>query len=91
MNKCILILATILLAISCIALSEDSDASYSITYGSDQVGAERMVFDSNGGSGGFAQYVLNGNQIAMPTEYKASGASNSSYQGFSKGEDAFRL
>lgn len=30
-------------------LSEDSDASYASTFGSDSVGADRIVFDANGG------------------------------------------
>lgn len=62
-----------------LAFSDSSEASYPITYGSDSVGAETVVFDSNGGSGGYAQHVLNGNRIYLPTEYKAQGASNSAY------------
>ena len=70
--------ATVFLALG--MLSDDSSASYSSTFGSDSVGAERIVFDSNGGSGGYAQYVLNGNSVYFPTEYKASGISNNTYQ-----------
>ena len=65
-------------------LSEDSDASYASTFGSDSVGADRIVFDANGGSGGYAQYVINGNSVYFPTEYKASGTSNSTYQQISR-------
>ena len=69
--------ATVLLALG--MFSDDSSASYSSTFGSDSVGAERIVFDSNGGSGGYAQYVLNGNSVYFPTEYKAPGTSNNTY------------
>ena len=65
-------------------LSDESDASYASTFGSDSVGAERIVFDSNGGSGGYAQYVLNGNSVYFPTEYKASGVSNNTYSQISR-------
>ena len=70
----VLAVAAVFLAIG--MLSDESDASYASTFGSDSVGAERIVFDSNGGSGGYAQYVLNGNSVYFPTEYKASGVSN---------------
>ena len=79
----IAVLAVISLSCFCI-LTDESDASYSITYGSDSVGAERIVFDSNGGGGGFAQYVLNGNQIYIPTEHESSGHSNNAYSKISK-------
>lgn len=69
---------TVLFLVSCM-ISADSDASYSVTFGSDSVGAERIVFDSNGGSGGYAQYVLNGNDILFPSEYKGDGISDLSY------------
>ena len=83
MNK-ILTLTAAVLAVSCVflafgMLSDDSDASTASTFGSDSVGAERIVFDSNGGSGGYVQYVLNGNSVYFPTEYKAPGTSNSTY------------
>lgn len=65
-------------------LSEDADASYASTFGSDSVGADRIVFDSNGGSGGYVQYVLNGNSVYFPTEYKASGTSNTTYSQIAK-------
>ena len=65
-------------------LSEDSDASYASTFGSDSVGADRIVFDANGGSGGYAQYVINGNSVYFPTEYKAPGTSNGTYQQISR-------
>ena len=84
MRKIIAIVALLCLASVFIALPGESDASYSITYGSDSVGAEKIVFDSNGGSGGYAQYVLNGNRINFPTEYKVSGASNSAYSQISR-------
>ena len=73
----VLAVAAVFLAIG--MMSDDSSASYSSTFGSDSVGAERIVFDSNGGSGGYAQYVLNGNSVYFPTEYKAPGTSNSTY------------
>ena len=74
--KRILTLAAAALAVSVVflafgLLSDDSDASTASTFGSDSVGAERIVFDSNGGSGGYVQYVLNGNSVYFPTEYKA--------------------
>lgn len=77
----ILIIAGALVAVmlaSCM-MSFDSDASYSVTFGSDSVGAEKIVFDSNGGSGGYAQYVLNGNDILFPSEYKGDGTSDILY------------
>ena len=74
--------ATVLLALG--MFSDDSSASYSSTFGSDSVGAERIVFDSNGGSGGYVQYVLNGNSVYFPTEYKAPGTSNITYQQIAK-------
>ena len=74
--------ATVLLALG--MFSDDSSASYSSTFGSDSVGAERIVFDSNGGSGGYAQYVLNGNSVYFPTEYKAPGTSNNTYSQISR-------
>jgi hypothetical protein len=74
--------ATVLLALG--MFSDDSSASYSSTFGSDSVGAERIVFDSNGGSGGYAQYVLNGNSVYFPTEYKAPGTSNGTYSQISR-------
>lgn len=74
--------ATVLLALG--MFSDDSSASYSSTFGSDSVGAEKIVFDSNGGSGGYAQYVLNGNSVYFPTEYKAPGTSNSTYSQISR-------
>ena len=77
-------MAILFLALAFAALPDESDASYSITYGSDDVGAEKIVFDSNGGNGGYAQYALNGNQIMIPTEYRVSGASNSAYSQISK-------
>lgn len=83
MNK-IATLTAAVLAVSCVflavgALSDGSEASYASTFGSDSVGAERIVFDSNGGSGGYVQYVLNGNPVYFPTEYKAPGTANSTY------------
>ena len=76
------VLALSVLFAFCIA--DGSDASYASTFGSDSVGAERIVFDSNGGSGGYAQYVLNGNSIYFPTEYKAPGLSNTAYSQISR-------
>ena len=71
------VLAAVMLA-SCM-MSFDSDASYSVTFGSDSIGAEKIVFDSNGGSGGYAQYVLNGNDVLFPSEYKGDGTSDILY------------
>ena len=87
--KRILTLAAAVLAVSVVflafgLLSDDSDASTASTFGSDSVGAERIVFDSNGGSGGYVQYVLNGNSVYFPTEYKAPGTSNTTYSQISK-------
>lgn len=67
-----------------ILVSDDADASVSVTYGSDSVGAERIVFDANGGSGGYAQYVLNGNQTVFPTEHKAPGDTYNHYTKISR-------
>ena len=82
LSAAILLAATVFLAVG--MLSDDSEASYASTFGSDSVGAERIVFDSNGGSGGYAQYVLNGNSVYFPTEYKASGVSNNTYSQISR-------
>ncbi|MBE6518269.1 MAG: hypothetical protein E7Z70_01825 [Thermoplasmata archaeon] len=79
MKKAIILAILAATMLSVCLIPGESDASYSITYGSDSVGAEKIVFDSNGGSGGYAQYVLNGNQTFFPTEYKESGLSNSTY------------
>ena len=53
-------------------------------YGSNNVGAKWVIFDANGGNGGFAQYVLPGNAIYCPTEYKYYDLSNQTYTKFSK-------
>ncbi len=84
MKKAIILALLAATMLSFCLIPGESDASYSITYGSDSVGAEKIVFDSNGGSGGYAQYVLNGNLIYFPTEYKATGLSNSAYSQISK-------
>ncbi len=61
-------------------LSSESDASSAADeYGSADVGAHTVTFDSAGGTGGYSQHVLNGNTIYLPTEYKASGTANTSY------------
>ena len=71
-SRSILIAAVLLVLIGVsFVMTSDSDASVTRTYGSDDVGADRIVFDANGGTGGFAQYVLNGNPVHFPTEYKA--------------------
>lgn len=49
----------------------DNDAAGEVPYGSDSVGADKITFNANGGSGGFAQYVMNGNTITFPSEYEA--------------------
>lgn len=77
-------LKAILLAVFAVSfvfciLSSESDDSSAGGYGSDEVGAHKIVFDSNGGTGGYTQYVLNGNSIYLPTEYKASGTSNDGF------------
>ena len=61
-------------------LSSESDASAAADeYGSADVGAHTVTFDTAGGTGGYSQHVLNGNTIYLPTEYKASGTANISY------------
>lgn len=84
MNKAILLVILAIALCPLTLIADEYDASYSMTYGSDSVGAEKIIFDSNGGSGGYAQYVLNGNTILFPTEYKKPGPSNTSYSAIHK-------
>jgi len=82
MNRTIVI-ATVTLAVllSCVAVTAcgASDAASRTDYGSPSVGAELVVFGPNGGTGGYGQYVLNGNQIYLPTEHKSDAPSDSGY------------
>ena len=62
-------------------VSDDSDAQ---TYGSDEVGAHKVTFDTNGGSGGYTQYILNGQEIYLPTERAPTGTSADYYSRITK-------
>ena len=82
MKAFVLIAAISALFLGLVIVSDESDAT---SFGSSTVGAETVVFDANAGSGGYTQYVLNGNSVYFPTEYKAGGTSNLSYQQISRG------
>lgn len=60
---------TFILLTACICDTSDADAA-STSYGSDDVGACRIVFDAAGGTGGYSQYVLadSENCFYFPTE-----------------------
>ena len=79
----IVIVAALCLAVP-LFVSDAEGGSGTVPYGSADVGACLISFDDNGGSGGYSQYVLNGNTFLFPTEYKAPGLSNFSYMGLGK-------
>ena len=69
-------------ALFCIGVfSDDSEAT---SFGSSDIGAKTITFDSNGGSGGYTIHAFSGNTVYFPTEYKAPGTSNSEYVQISK-------
>lgn len=62
----IMILGMLLIP-SCIC--DVSEATPTVTYGSDSVGGRLITFDPNGGNGGYNQYVISENKVYFPTEY----------------------
>ena len=72
----LILIACLSVVIAFGSVSDDSDAQ---TYGSDEVGAHKVTFDTNGGSGGYTQYVLNGQEIYLPTERAPTGTSADYY------------
>ena len=70
-RKIMIAVLTLAVIFAVCAVSDDSDAAAPTTeYGSPDVGAKRLVFDANGGDGGFIQYVLKENVITFPSEYE---------------------
>ncbi len=86
MNRTVVLIASAiaLVSLAIFVASEETDASSATVYGSSDVGASRIYFDTAGGTGGYTQYVFPGNTIYLPTEYKASGNSNGTYTQISK-------